>query len=584
MAPLKRRHFRTGMPFGPTPPRLTTSMRQRTLLVTLLATLAACSRGERPAAAGGDDGGTIVISVGADADALLPPLTVNVTAVQVGSLVFEHLAEPGERLGAVGDAGWTPKLARAWSWSPDSLSIAFHLDPRAHWHDGRPVRASDVRFTWQLYTDPRTGSDVGPLLANIDSVTARDSLTAVFWFKQRRPDEFFDAAFQMRVLPEHLLAGVPRDQLQASDFARHPVGSGPYRFARWVPRQTIELIADTAYHLGRPHIDRLIWSIAGDPDAALLRVLGGEADLIENLRPADVAEVAKHPELKTVPYPSMAYAYLLFNERDPQDPRRPHPVFGDRAVRRALTMAVDRAALVRSVFDTMATVSIGPITHALATYDSTVAQLPFAPDSARALLDAAGWRDANGDGIREKRGRALRFAIMVPNSSTPRMRMAVLLQQMFKTVGAQADIDQMDFPTVGQRLAARRFDAAMNAMVSDGNPATVRQNWSIPAARARDGGNDGGYESPAFDALIDTASAQMDVAKARAYYHRAYQVLVDDAPAIWLYEPISFSAMQKRIHPVGMRADMWWANLDRWYIPASQRIARDRLGFAAARP
>lgn len=579
MAPLTRDSHATRS--FPTP-RLTISMRQRPLLAVLLVTLAACARGDRPAT-GGTDGGTLVISVGADADALLPPLTSNVTSVQVSSLIFEHLAEPKEKIDAIGDAGWTGKLARSWHWAPDSLSIAFDIDPRAHWHDGRPVRASDVRFTWRLYTDPRTGSDVGPLLANIDSVTVRDSVTAVFWFAHRRPDEFFDAAFQMRILPEHLLAGVPHDQLQASDFARHPVGSGPYRFARWVPRQTLELVADTTYHLGRPHVDRLIWSIAGDPDAALLRVLSGEADMIESLRPADIAEVAKHHELKTVRYPTMAYAYLLFNERDPGNLHRPHPVFADRSVRRALTMALDRQALVRSVFDTMATVSVGPVTHALATYDSTVVQIPFAPDSARALLDAAGWRDANGDGVREKHGRPLRFAILVPSSSTPRMRMAVLMQQMFKAVGVQADIDQMDFPTVNQRLASRQFDAVINAMVSDGNPATVRQNWSIPAARARDGGNAGSYESPTFDALVDSASAQMNATAAHAYYHRAYQVLVDDAPAVWLYEPVTFAAMQTRIHPVGMRADMWWANIDQWYIPAAERIARDRLGVVDAR-
>ncbi|HEX6534899.1 MAG TPA: peptide ABC transporter substrate-binding protein [Gemmatimonadaceae bacterium] len=558
-------------------------MRQHTLLATLFLALAACSRGER-AAPGGENGGTLVVSVGADADAIIPPVTSNVTSVQIGSLVFEHLAEPGALINAIGDAGWKPKLARSWSWAPDSLSITFHIDPRAHWHDGRPVRASDVRFTWQLYIDPRTGSDVAPLLANIDSVTAPDSTTVTFWFAHRKPDEFFDAAFQMRILPEHLLTGVPRDQLQSSEFARHPVGSGPYRFVRWVPRQSIELVADTAYHLGRPHIDRLIWSIAADPNAALLRVMSGEADFIEYLRPSDLAEVAKHPELKAVRYPSMAYAYLLFNERDPDAPSRPHPVFGDRAVRRALTMAVDRAALVRSVFDTLAVPSIGPITHAVASYDSTVVQIPFAPDSARALLDAAGWRDTDGDGIRQKAGRPLRFTINVPSSSTPRMRMAVLLQQMFRSVGARADIDQMDFPTHSQRVAARQFDATINAMVSDGNPATVRQNWSIPAARAKDGGNAGSYESPTFDALIDTASTQMNPAAARAYYHRAYQVLIDDAPAIWLYEPVSFSAMHRRIHPVAIRPDMWWANLDQWYIPAAERIPRDRIGLADARP
>lgn len=551
-------------------------------LAAALLLAGACAPTEHPTAGPGD-GGTLVISTGSDADILFPPTSINPTTAQVSAMVFEHLAEPDTLLNTVGDEGWTGRLAASWTWAKDSLSIAFHLDPKARWHDGVPVRAADVRFTWQLYTDPKVGSDVAPLLVNIDSVSTPDSLTAVFWFRHRSPHEFFDAAFQMRILPQHVLAGVPRDQLQSSAFARHPIGSGPYRFASWVPRQTIELDADTTYHLGRPHIDRLIWSIAPDPNAALLRLLSGDADFLEYVPPPAMAQVAKDSSLATLRYPSLVYIFLLFNERDPLHPSRPHPIFGDRSVRRALTMAVDRERLLRSVYDTLAAVAQGPFTHAMASYDSALHAIPYDPDSARALLDAAGWRVGAG-GIRARHGVPLRFRIMVPSSSAPRMQAAVLLQAMFKAVGAQVDIDALDFPTVGQRLSQRRFDAALNAMMSDGNPASIRQEWSIAAARAADGGNAGSYENPVFDALVDSAAAQFDPRRANGYYHRAYQVLADDAPAIWLFEPFAYAAMQRRIHPVGIRPDAWFANLNRWYIPANQRIARDRIGLAQARP
>ncbi len=554
----------------------------RALRVLVPAALAACQTPERTGRTG-IDGGTIVISAGTDADVFFPPTTVNPTSVQVDGQVFEHLAEPGEELNTIGDAGWTGRLATSWTWGRDSLSIAFHLDPAAHWHDGRPVRARDVLFTYRLYVDPQVGSSVAPLLQNIDSVTATDSTTAVFWFKHRSPQQFFDAAFQMRILPEHLLADIPRPRLQTSEFARHPIGSGPYRFVRWVPRQLVELEADTSYHRGRPHIDRLIWSIAPDPNAAFLRLLSGDADVVEYLRPPDIEQLAKHPELKAVRYPSLAYVYLLFNERDPAHPARPHPVFGNREVRRALTMAVDRPRLVRAVLDTLADVAVGPLTRAIPGYDSTIAQIPYAPDSAKRLLDALGWR-AGPDGIRRRGGQPLRFAIAVPSSSTPRVRSAVLLQQMFKAVGADVTIDQMDFPTHFQRMQAGQFDASVFAFMSDGNPSTIRQSWSVAAARTKDGDNYGSYENPRFDALIDTAAMQMDPVRANAYYRRAYEVLLADAPAVWLYEPATFAGMHRRVVPVGMRADAWWANLDRWYIPADQRIPRDRIGLARARP
>jgi peptide/nickel transport system substrate-binding protein len=351
-----------------------------------------------------------------------------------------------------------------------------------------------------------------------------------------------------------------------------------------VPRQAIELEANPSYHRGRARIERVIFSIAPDPNAQILRVLSGEADMADYLRPQDFADVAKHPELKTVRLPSLVYMYLLFNQRDPAHPKQPHPIFGDREVRRALSMAVDRAQVVRAMYDTLAAVAVGPMTRALPEYDSTLAQLPYAPDSARKLLDASGWRVRGADGMREKNGRPLRFTIIVPNTSTPRMRGAVMLQEMFRQVGARVEIEQMDPPTHGARQAERRFDATMNGITSDGSASTVRQSWSVAAARSSTGSNHGSYESPRFDALVDSATAQMDLAKAYAYYKQAYQVMLDDAPAIWLAEPAMTAIMHRRIQPAVIRPNGWWLDLDQWSIPASQRIARDRVSSAPPRP
>jgi peptide/nickel transport system substrate-binding protein len=95
-------------------------------------------------------GGTIVISSAADADVLFPPLTLTLMGKQVSDQVFDNLADIGPALNTVGDAGFTPRLADRWQWAPDSQSVAFHLKPRARWHDGGPVGAEDVRYTFQL--------------------------------------------------------------------------------------------------------------------------------------------------------------------------------------------------------------------------------------------------------------------------------------------------------------------------------------------------------------------------------------------------------------------------------------------------
>lgn len=549
-------------------------------LLPLLAVIA-CQRSDHARPDGDKYGGTMVIAVGIDADALLPPITVNATSFEVDGLVFENLARPGATLDPIGDQGWSGELADSWTWGKDSLTIGFHIDSTARWHDGVPVRASDVKYTLDLYKNPKTGSFVAPLLANIDSVSTPDSSLAVFWFNKRYPGQFYDAAYQMRILPRHALAGTDPAQLQSSPFSRHPIGSGPYRFVSWVPRQAIELQADTSYHRGRARIQRLIWSIAPEYNASVVRLMSGDADFLEFVFPADIQRVAHAPNVKLVRYPSMAYGYLLFNERDPDDQSKPNALFSDRTLRRALTMAIDRRRVTTSVLDSLGTVAYGPYTRSLPYFDSTVAELPFSPDSARRLLDSLGWH-VGADGIRSKNGRALRFSMLVPTSSAVRMQTAVILQSMFHEVGVQADVESADIGTVRQRNESRQFQTVIEAMQSDGNPSSILQSWGIDAAKAKDGGNAGSYENPRFDALVDTAIAQFDPARARAYYFRAHSMLNEDAPAIWLWEPATVAAVQKRIHPVDMRADEWFANISQWYIPSDERIARDQIRLAEA--
>src|SRR6185437_2112256 len=114
---------------------------------------------------------------------------------------------------------------------------------------------------------------------------------------------------------------------------------------------------------------------------------------------------------------------------------------------------------------------------------------------------------------------------------------AVILQAMFREVGVQADVEAADISTVRQRNESRQFQTLIEAMQSDGNPSSILQGWGIDAAKAKDGGNAGSYENPQFDALVDTAIAQFDETRAKAYFFRAYSMLNEDAPAIWLWEP-----------------------------------------------
>ena len=529
-------------------------------------------------------GGTMVISAVGDPDLLIPALTSSLVGLQVTDLVHDRLADIGDSLNIVGDQGFSPRLSDSWTWGRDSLSIAFHIDARARWHDGRPVRSEDVRFTYASFTDPTLGSSVSSLLTNIDSVTAPDSATAVFWFKTRAPQQFYDAVYLTPIMPAHIWRDIPRSGWRSSPAARTPIGSGRFRFIRWTPRGSIELAADTMNYHGAPKLARVIWSLASDPNTAATRFLAAESDVFEGLRPEHMARVKASAHARIASTRGLAYSFAQFNLRDPANRARPHSLFGDRELRRALTMAVDRESVVRSTYDSLALPALGPTLRMYPTTDRRLSQIPFDRARASQVLDSLGWRDANGDGIRERNGRPLQFTLAVPGSSAARVRMAVLIQEQLRQAGVKVDVEQVDIPVLLERMRKRTFDMVIGAWQTQPSPGSVRQSWGSSGSRARDGSNYGSYESPQFDASIDSALTAFDIPTRRALFTRAYQVIIQDAPAIWLAEPTPTLGYHSRLRLAGLRPDAWWARLGEWWIPDDERIARDNALPGAPSP
>ena len=533
-------------------------------LLILSAVLIGCSHdaGTGKSAAKGPVGGTIVVSSAADADILLPPLTLTLQGKEVVDQVFDNLADIGPSLNTVADAGFTPRLSDRWKWASDSMSVSFHINSRARWHDGAPVTAEDVRYTFELVKDTSLASPLASNLDNVDSVSLTDSLTARVWFHQRTPDAFFKAATPVAILPSHILKKISPASLRESAFARSPVGSGRFRFSAWDRGARIVLSADSANYRGRPNADRVIWLVSADYPAAALRFLGGSADFLDVVKPELVSQVkAKGADVVVSPG-SLDYTYVAFNLRNAGN-SGPHPVFGDREARRALVMAVDRSAIVRSVLDTLGLVAHGPATRILATSDTTIG-LPYDPEQAARTLDSLGWRRAP-DGMRYRGKTPLSFSLIVPSSSAIRMKVAVLLQEQWRKAGASVRVEPLEMNTFGSRMDSRKFESLLNGWHIDPTPSSVREEWASSEIR-RGGYNATSYRSPVFDAVIDSAVKEMNPTRSVALYRRSYRILTDDAPAMWLYEGRNASGVSKRIRPSGMRPDAWWANLADWSV------------------
>ena len=530
------------------------SARRRGAAALLVLAAAGCAA-ERAAPSG-----TIAIAAIGEPSVLLPPAAYETVARDIGDLVYERLATLAPGGSPVDTSDFRPALAGRWE-RIDSLSWRFHLRPGARWHDGRPVTAADVVFSFTAYADPALEAAAAPYLAGRVTAEAADDSTVVLRFTEASPEQLYDATWHVRILPRHLWAGIPTSAWGSDTSTARLVGSGPYRLAGWRRGESLALEADTLRPDSlRPRIARVVWRFTPDPDAAINLVLSGGADLLESLgAPSRIARAEADTSLQVLRYPAAVYGFAGFQLRRGS---APHPVLGERAVRRALAMATDRGAIAGNLYGADVRVPAGPMSSLLWIPQEGIAQLPFDTAGAARLLDGAGWR-AGADGIRRKAGRPLALAILVPSTSPARRQAAVAMQEMWRRVGVAAEVTSVDFPVFQERLAAGRFDAYIGAYLDEPSARGLADQWASAGIGVL---NYGGYASGAFDSLLGRAAGAAGPDAAAALYVEALDTLNADAPAIFLYTPVQAAAVSRRVHGATIDPYSWLATLPAWTV------------------
>jgi peptide/nickel transport system substrate-binding protein len=516
--------------------------------------LAACGR-ERASCPTCD---TATIAAIGEPGSILPPLVEETVGRDIGDQVFERLALLAPGGAPIDPSAYRPALAERWE-RIDSLTWRFHLREGARWHDGRPVTAEDVRFSFEAFGDSVLRSVAAPYLAGKVEVVPEDSTTFAVRFTAPSPEQLYDATYHVRVVPRHVWAGLPRASWAGDTSTARLVGSGPFRVERWQRGQFLVLAADSSYP-ERPGLRHVVWRFTADPDAALNLVLSHEADLLETaIGPDRVSRAAADSSLRLISYPSAAYGFLGFNLRG-RERRAAHPILGNRETRRALALGVDRSLLARSVFGEDAKAPPGPMSRLLWIWSDEIRTLPYDPSAARAALDAAGWR-MGPDRVRRRGRERLAFDILVPSTSGARRRLAVQLQEGWRALGAEVTVTAVDFPLFQERLGQGRFDSYIGAWLDEPSPRGLADQWST---QGWDAINYGRYANPGFDSLLAQAGAEGDPARAAALYRRAMETLNADVPAIFLYAPANTAVVSRRMENVEIDPYSWASGLRAW--------------------
>ncbi|HEX9895414.1 MAG TPA: peptide ABC transporter substrate-binding protein [Gemmatimonadales bacterium] len=516
--------------------------------------------------------GTIVIVVGAEATAPVPTLSNLKANTDVADLMFLRLARIGPDFVTAGDRGFTPELAQRWT-RRDSLTLVFELDPRARWHDGRPVNARDVVFSFDRIRRDTADAQKTVLLRSVSSVTAEGERTVVVGFSRVYAEQFYDAVWHVQPLPAHLLDTIPKGRLAASPFVQHPIGNGPYRFSRREPGRQVELVANPDFFLGRPGLGRVVFLLARDAEAQINLMLDGTGDALESIIPvSNVPRVKAKPDLRILAIPTTGVGYLLFNQRAYGDRGQPHPILADVEVRRALSQALDRRGMTRATFGDWAAVPEGPVSQLHWIREPGVQLTRHDPAGARMTLERRGWRDSDGDGILDRNGQPLSLRLNFPGTSAPRVMLAQQVQEQWRRIGVQVELVRLDGPVWAERRAKGEFDIDFAAASLDPSPSGMVQSWSCAG---RGGSNVAQYCNPVVDSLLDAAIAGRG--DTRLAWREVVRRLVDDAPAVFLYAPSTPLAIHTRYERVAVSPESYWRAIWRWRVRPGRELPRDRV-------
>ncbi|HUF12338.1 MAG TPA: ABC transporter substrate-binding protein [Longimicrobiales bacterium] len=480
---------------------------------------------------------------------------------------------------------YTPELdyapALAESWEATETSAAFRLRRDVRWHDGRPTTAHDVVYTIETARNPETAFPNASYFERWTSVEAVDSYTVLVRF-EAYPEPLAGLPFTP-IMPAHLLEGVAPGAMRTAEYNQRPVGNGPFRFVSSAPGERWIFEANPAYPEslgGPPYLDRVVWLVVPDNTAQTTALRTGEVDLVIGPRAPELRQLDAEPGIHAIVKPSRLYAFVAWNgQRPPLD---------DARVRRALSLAIDRPEILTVLRGGYGVLAAGPIAPVHWAYPEDVRPLPFSPDSARALLAAAGLTDRNGDGTVERPdGGRLEIEMKYPAQNPFNADVVEMIRADLAQVGVRVRPRATEFGTMIQDVMApaRNFDAVSGlAWETDFNLATLRDLFHSDALGSAY--QSSSYSNAEVDSLIDRASRTLDREQARPMWRRVQEIMRDEQPWTFLFYYPELFAARDWLHTTELDVRGAFADIGDWWMdPAAHRRtaagARDSIAAAA---
>lgn len=536
------------------------------LLLTLSLILAACGGGDSGQEATGNadqeaqqgeekgssgepkQGGDFVISSTANPTMFNEFYATDSPSNTIANFMYDSLIQIDKNLEP------EPSLAKDWSFSEEDQAYTFNLRDDVTWHDGEPFTADDVVFSYSIplhddYTGPRHS-----YFEPIETIEALDDHTVKITLK-RKDAKLLPIAFAFNVLPEHILGDVPNADLAKHEFnTKSPIGTGPFKFDEWKQGQYVRVVANDGYWDGRPNFDSLTSKIVTDSNAQLAQFEAGDLDFLGvSAEQVTIAErFVSQGKAELTILPDTGYTYIGYNHAN--------PLFESKAVRQALTHALDRETMIQAVLKGNGQVAHHPGLPFSWAFNADASTFEYDPEKAKQLLAEEGW-EKNSDGILEKDGKLFEFEIKTNQGNKVREKMMEIAQEQWSEIGVKANPKIVEFSALSASLDEKKFEVYIMGWALRDDPSLSPY---FHTKEIESGFNRVSYSNPVLDEVMEKADAIMEPAERIQYLEESQGIVAEDQPYTFLYYPNKNLIYPTNIKGVQSHSGNSYYNIHKW--------------------
>ena len=477
------------------------------------------------------------------------------------ALVFNGLSKTNDEGQIVDD------LAKDHEISEDGLTYTFHLRSNVRWHDGEPLKPDDVVFTIQAIQDPDFQGV--PYLAELwkdVKVEKIDDWTVQFTLPE--PFTPFIDYTTIGILPKHLLEDVPAAQLTKHSFNLHPIGTGPFAVKEMTAESALLQVSSQPWR-STPYLAQIKFKFYPSYEAAFHAYDRGLIEGIPGIRPQDIDWTQPRESLQLFTTMISGYSVIYVNQHNPGA-----SFLQNKNIRQALLYGLDRQKLINDILHGQGIVAHSPILPNSWAYDPRVKTYPYDPQQAKQLLEEEGWVDTNGDGIRDKEGQTLQFALLGSNDPQ-RQQILEEISRQWAEIGVKAQPQTAGVSgLVRDFLRPRHFDTILTEWTElppDPDPYPMWHSTQVN----EDGQNYSDFVDREADEYMEEARRTTDTTRRGALYESFQEVFAEEVPALLLSYPTYNYAVDRLVHgvqlgPLQSPSDRF-RTVDRWYV-ATRRV------------